>query len=491
MQQSHNKKQTCQFLSNKFSVVVLGLILFTLSGCAAVGPDYNSPATQLPVDWNATVDPAVLPRTELIRDWWTIFNDPMLTQFIESAAENNLDVLTAVARVEETRARLGIEAGNRYFSANVDGSITHEQTSANGRGNGQEDTYYTPNIGASWELDLFGRVRRSVEAATAEYQASEEDYNDVMISLYSYVSLTYFDVRTNQARLASAEANIRSQDEVFQLTRSRFNHGLATDLDVAQAERLLARAEAEVPPLKVSLSKALNRLAVLLGRMPGSLHAQLLEPRPIPLPPNKATIGVPADLLRQRPDIRRAERLLAAQTARIGIATADLYPSFSLTGVFGFESVSTNDLFDAGSKMFSFGPSLRWNIFSGGRIRNQIKAQDAVTRQALLNYEQAVLTGLLEVENSLKAYVEDRVRLGALERSVAAARRSVRLSTRLYKQGLVDFQPVLDAQRDQFNFEDQLAVARGNSAANFVQLYTSLGGGWQPQQLPHDKEINQ
>ena len=337
-------------------------------------------------------------------------------------------------------------------------------------------------MGASWEIDLFGRIRRTVEAATADYQASEEDRTDVMISLYSNVSLTYLEIRTNQARLAAAEANIVSQKEVLGLTRSRFKHGLATDLDVAQAERLLASAEAEIPPLRIALSQGINNLAVLLGSQPGSLHRELMEPQQIPLPPARATVGVPADLLRQRPDIRRAERQLASQTARIGVATADLYPTFSLSGVFGYESINTSDLFDAGSRAFSFGPSLRWNIFSGGRIRNQIKAQDAITRQFLLAYEQSVLNGLREVENTLKAYIEDRVRLAALERSVEAARRSVKLATDLYKQGLADFQPVLDAQRDQFNFENQLASARGDSAANFARLYTALGGGWDPEQ---------
>lgn len=463
-----------------FVQMPLLLALFVLAGCATVGPDYRPPEVEMAAEWHTLADPAVLPEADLVRQWWTLYRDPLLDRLIEQATETNLDLLTAVARVEETRARLGISTGERYPSVDASGDVIRQRSSENAVGTGYEETFYTPGIGASWEIDLFGRIRRSVEAATAEYQASEEDRTDVMISLYANVALTYLGIRTDQARLAAARANIDSQKEVLGLTRSRFRHGLATDLDVAQAERLLARAEAEVPPLRISLSEGINNLAVLLGIRPGGLHQDLMEPRPIPLPPQQATVGVPADLLRQRPDIRRAERLLAAQTARIGVATADLYPSFSLTGFFGYESIDTGDLFDPGSRVFSLGPSLRWNIFAGGRIRNQIKAQDAVARQALLAYEQAVLNALREVENALKAYVEDRVRLEALERSVAAARRSVKLSTNLYRQGLSDFQPVLDAQRDQFEFENQLASARGNSAANFARLYAALGGGWAP-----------
>lgn len=454
------------------------IALALLTGCATVGPDYKAPNMNVAATWQAPPDPALLPGRSQVRQWWTLFNDPLLNRLIEEASQNNRDLLTAMARVEETRARLGVVRGDRLPSVDASAGVSRSRTSENAGGTGRTDTLYAPAIGASWELDLFGRIRRSVEAAEAEYQASEEDRTDVMITLYAQVAITYLDVRTAQARLAAAEANITSQEEVLALTESRLAHGLATNLDLARAKSLLARAQSEVPPLRIAISQGVNNLAVLLGRAPGTLHAKLMAPKPIPLPPARVTVGVPADLLRQRPDIRRAERTLAAQTARIGVATAALYPSFSLTGSFGFESVDTADLFDAASRAFSFGPSLRWNIFSGGRLRNLVKAQDAVTQQSLFFYEQTVLNGLREVENTLKAYVEDRVRLAALERSVAAARHSVKLSTDLYTQGLVDFQPVLDAQRDQFNFENQLAAARGDSAANFVRLYKALGGGW-------------
>jgi NodT family efflux transporter outer membrane factor (OMF) lipoprotein len=434
----------------------------------------------MPPTWHATPDPAVVPGKVMIRRWWTVFEDLMLTQLIEEAAQSNLDLKAAVARVDEARARLGVVTGERVPRVDAQGSAIRQRSSENALSNFGTRTFYSPGIAASWEIDLFGRIRRSVESAAADFQASEEDCTDVLITLYAEVARTYMDIRAYQARLDAAEGNIKSQKQVLELTRARFKYGLTTDLDVAQAQRVLASSEAEVPPLRIELARAVNTMAVLLGRPPGALYDELSVVKPIPLPPAKATVGVPVDLLRQRPDIRRAERQLAAQTTRIGVATADLYPSFSLTGSFGYESVNTSDLFDAGSRVFTFGPSLRWNIFDGGRIRNQIKVQDALTQQALLSYEQTVLNALNEVENALVAYLEQRIRLGALQRSVDASKRSVKLSTNLYKQGLVDFQNVLDAQRDLFNFENQLAAARGNSAANFIQLYKALGGGWNP-----------
>ncbi|MCG8633028.1 MAG: efflux transporter outer membrane subunit [Desulfobacterales bacterium] len=472
-------------LTIRFRIIILGAFIAVLTGCSAVGPDYSPPAVRVSDHWQLEEDPALTPDKDLVVQWWQLFNDPVLNRLIKTASAGNLDLLTAMARVDETRARLGVAAGDLRPDVDITAGITRDRGSDNTAGAGYEETFYTPGIGASWEIDLFGRVRRSVEAATAQYQASREDRTDVMISVYSHVSLTYLDIRTNQARLASARANIRSQGEMLALIRSRFTHGLATDLDMAQAERLLARAEAEVPPLQTALSQGINNMAVLLGRHPGTLTGELRLSHPIPLPPARAAIGLPANLMRQRPDIRRAERILAAHTAMTGVATADLYPRFSLDGSFGFESISAGDLFDAGSRVFSLGPSLRWNIFSRDRIRSQIKVEDALTRQALLAYEQSVLNGLREVENALKAYVENRSRLAALDRSVSAARRSVKLSSDLYRKGLVDFQPVLDAQRDLLEFENQLAVARGESASNFVRLYAALGGGWDPDSFEH------
>lgn len=456
------------------------ICVLLLTGCV-VGPIYHTPDSHMPESWSTADDPALLPQGELIQQWWTLFNDPLLNKLIQSAEENNRDLMAAIARVEEAKALLGFSKGAHMPQLDATGSVIRQEASDNGLNPLADETLSAVGVEAGWEIDLFGRIRRSVEAATAEYQASAEDRNDVLISLYAKVALAYLDIRTFQARLISARANIESQRSVLALTQSRFRHGLATNLDVAQSQRVLASTEAQVPPLKIGFSQAVSALSVLLGRSAGDLQTEWRFNNPIPLPPAKVTVGVPANLLRQRPDVRRAERQLAAQTARIGVLKADLYPSLSLIGTFGYEAIDADDLFDAGSRFFSFGPSLRWNIFNGGRIRRQIEAQHARARQALFHYEHSVLVALKEVEDALIAYVEDRNRLAALERSVDAARRSVKLSTDLYKQGLVDFQQVLDAQRDQFRFENQHATARGQSAANFVRLYAALGGGWDPQ----------
>jgi len=456
-----------------------------------VGPDYEPPVIDLPSDWRAASDPAIVPEKEITRHWWILFDDPILTRLIKEAGEGNLGLKTAVARVDEARARLGKITGEKFPRIEANGNVTRQRSSENGLMSYGTETFYSPGVAASWEVDLFGRIRRSVETATADYQSYEEDRIDVMITLYAEVARTYINVRTYQARLAAAKANIDSQKQVLELTRARLKHGLATDLAVAQAERILSSSEAEVPPLRIELARAINTLAVLLGRHPGALHDELSSPESIPVPPKKVTVAVPIDLLRQRPDIRFSERQIAAQTARIGVAEADLYPRFSLAGTFGYESIDSGDLFDAGSRVFTFGPALRWRIFEGDSIRSEIKVQEAITEQVLLNYEQTVLNALNEVENALVAYLEQRIRHEALQRSVDAARRSVDLAAGLYKEGLVDFQNVLDSQRALFTFENQLAAAQGDSAINFVQLYKALGGGWDPDEINLSKPVGE
>lgn len=462
-----------------FSIASFMAVLLLASGCAMVGPDYAKPKVEVPKAWQDTGDPALVPAEADIRLWWRVFNDPMLNSLIEKAAKGNLDVRAALARVKEARARLGVAAGRELPAFDATGNSGWQRTSEHDlTPGGSTNTRHALGLDASWEIDLFGRIRRSVEAAQADYQASQEDRTDVMITLYAEVARTYISIRSLQARLAAAQKNIESQKQVLSLTRTRFENGLATDLDVAQAESVLASSQAEVPPLKISLNENINTMAVLLGQHPGTFHEKLSQARPIPVLPPKVAVGVPADIMRQRPDIRRAERQVAAATARIGVATADLYPTFSLTGSFGLAATTGGDLLRYDSRFFSFGPSFNWNVFDGGRIRSQIKVQDALTEQALLNYEQTMLNALKEVEDSLFAYAQQRARLEALQQTVKAARRTLRLAIGLYKDGLRDFQSVLDAQRSLFSFDNQLAEATGQVAINLVRLYKSLGGGW-------------
>ncbi len=470
------------FLRNALSCILLLAFLSATAGCIKVGPDYQPPQVEVPEQWRLPSGAEVVPTEADIRNWWEVFHDPVLTSLINQAAARNLDLKVAVARVKEARARLWVVRGELMPTIDMEGSATRQLASENTTPPGglTYDTY-SGSVGASWEIDLFGRIHRSVEAAQADYQATQEERTGVMVALYAQVAESYLQVRTFQARLAAAEKNIASQKEVLALTRSRFKYGLATALDVSQAETVLANSQAELPPLRTGLNQAINTVALLLARHPGEVEKELTQVRPIPTPPARVAVGVPADVLRQRPDVRGAERQLAAATARIGVATADLYPSFSLTGVIGLAAAETSSLFSAGSRFYSFGPSFRWNLFAGERIRNQIKVQDALTEQALLRYEQTVLTALSEVDNALSSFYQQRRRVEALSRAVTATSRTLELAIRLYKEGLRDFQGVLDAQRSLFEVDNQLAQAKGELAINLVKLYQALGGGWRPE----------
>ena len=329
-------------------------------------------------------------------------------------------------------------------------------------------------------MDLFGRLRRSVESADAELAASVEDYRDLLVVLYAEVATNYIDVRTLQQRILSAERNVASQKDTLELVRIRNRVGLVGELDLRQAELNVSRTASFIPSLREALAASVNRTAVLLGEYPNQLHAELREPAPIPLPEAEVAVGLPVELLRQRPDLRAAERQLAAQSARIGVATADLYPRLALLGSFSFDAISTASWFTSGAQAWNFGPQLRWNLFDGGRIRSNVRAQEALTRQALAGYEQTVLLAVEEVENSLSGYAEERARLEELQRGVRAAEQTVELVQVLYKTGLVDFLNVLDAERSLFEAQDQLLESEGRVAKNLVRVYRALGGGWSP-----------
>lgn len=467
---------------------MLGALLLApmLVGCK-VGPDYVAPdtATTMPGGFQTPEDPSFVTGEANIVDWWIVFDDGQLVELIERARIDNLDLRIAISRVTEARARLGIAESGNVPSVAAGGSALRGQESSaiDPVGGGTTRTRYDAGLDASWELDVFGKVAREVEAATAEFQATEEDQRDVAVSLYAEVARTYLAVRAYQSQLAVAESNIRSQREILTLTRTRYETGISSRLDVAQAESVLASSEAEVPPLRIELARAINTMGLLLAQYPVELHDELEEPKPIPVPPVEVAVGVPANLLRQRPDIRAAERRLAAQTALIGVATADLYPQFSLIGNFGFASLGTSDLFDAGSRAFSLGPSFRWSLFDGGRVRSQIKVEEARTEQAVLAYERTVLSAMEEVETAMVAFTEQRIRVDALERAAAAARQTLELATDLYREGLTDFQGILDAQRSLFAYEGAVAEARGTASTNLVRLYKALGGGWDPDEV--------
>jgi len=463
------------------AVVLAAWALLSLTSCAPVGPDHVPPGDNAPAVWHtelreglaaASLDPLVLAR------WWTTLEDPILTGLIEKAVAGNLDLRQAEARVREARARSGIsEAG--LFPA-VDASAAAGRS----KSGGSTHDFYSLGLDAGWELDFFGGTRRAVEAADANLAASQEDLRDVLVILTAEVALNYLEARTLQARIAVAQGNLDIQQQTLELTRSRYQAGLSDELAVQEARASLESTRAQLPSLRTSLEEAKNRLALLIGTIPGGVHAQLSETRAVPVIPPAVAVGVPAETLRQRPDIRRAERNLAAQTARVGVATADLYPKLRLTGSIGLESIDSADLFATASQAWRLGPGISWNIFDAGAIRQNIEVQSALQEQSLLAYEAAVLAALAEVENALTAYAEEQLRRQGLQAAVEATRQAEFLAQHQYEAGLVDFTTVLIAQRALLNLEDQLAQSNGTVTANLIRLYKALGGGWQLAESP-------
>ena len=471
---------------NKLRFLFVALFLIDFSGCM-VGPNYERPVVEVPDIWQESSTAKVAEGEAPLQTWWDVFEDPKLTDLIQRAEASNLDLRQAVWRIQEARAFRGIAKGELLPSVQGTGDLSREKQSKNlvpQEELAEPTNYYSLGLDAAWELDVFGRIRRNIEASTAQLDASVEDYRDVLVTLLAEVAFNYLELRTLQLRIDYAETNVRLQQETLQITHDRFDAGLVSQLDITQAESNLANTEAQIPTLRAGAIGALNRLAVLLGVTPGTLNEELNAASGIPVPPPQVTLGLPAELLRQRPDVRRAERQLAAQTALIGVRTADLYPRFSLFGFLGLGSADIGDLFSGSSGTWGFGLPIRWNIWQGGRIRSAIKVEEARTEQALLAYEQSVLRALEEVENSMVNYYQERFRRDKLVEAVTASERSVDLVKTQYMAGLTNFQNVLDTQRSLFNQQDQLAASEGILVQNLVSLYKSVGGGWSPDAVP-------
>ena len=466
------------------SVLVL-LAILMLAGCAAVGPDYVGPDTNPPTDWHTPLRDGLQPtpgdNAELAR-WWENLNDPLLSELVAKALADSPDIKQAIARVRQSRASRAIADAGRYPTLDAGGSVTTNRISKSSSKtpSGIEQDWYSAGFDAGWEIDIFGGVRRSVEAAEANLQAVAADTENVRVSLAAEVARNYIEARTYQYRLDVAMANIKAQEGTYRLIRSRYDAGLSSELEVQQAQYNVESTRSQLPTLRSGLEAAKNRLAVLTGQTPGSLHARLAERRPIPVPPLTVAVGVPADTLRRRPDIRSAERQLAAQSARIGVATADLYPKFQLLGSIGLEAVNSGEFFKRSSRFWSLGPSVSWRIFDAGAIRRNIDIQNAIQEQYLAIYEGTVLGALEEVENALTAYAEEQLRRDHLEKAVNAAQRAANLAQDRYAAGLVDFTSVLDAQRSLLSFQDDLAQSEGMVTTNLITLYKALGGGWTP-----------
>jgi NodT family efflux transporter outer membrane factor (OMF) lipoprotein len=468
--------------------LVAALAALTLSSCVLVGPDYREPPTPKPSRWVAELERGLVSGAPSMSRWWSVFGDPLLDDLVGRAVTTNLDVTDALARVREARARRVVAGAEIFPSVDATGTYQREKSSvAFGNDNGgassgnfdRTSDFYSTGFDASWEVDIFGRRRRALEQTTAELESSTASLRDTLVSVASEVARNYVETRSLQSRIAIAETNVASQSESLDLVKWRYKAGLVGGLDVDQATYNLANTRARIPQLETELAAARNRIAVLLGLPPGAVDEDLAAPAPVPVVPVEVAVGVPADLLRRRPDVAAAERQLAAATAAIGVATADLYPTLTLNGTIGFSASDFADIGTGASERWGFGPSVRWNIFDAGRIRAQIRARSAQADQALAAYESAVLKAYEEAENALVAYVREQVRRDHLVEAVTAAESALKLARTQYASGVIDFQQVLEAQRAQLAFQESLAVSAASVATDLVALYKALGGGWE------------
>jgi len=476
-----------------------------------VGPNYKQPEIATPLKFSEALDQSTSPTLNLAQ-WWEAFDDPQLTSLIHRAEKANLDLKLAEARIREARAARR-EANSGFFptidtrdfysrfrrSKNVGSGPTNRSSSSTGGSSGSGSTgtgssgssessstntgfgdqLFQLGFDASWEVDVFGGVRRQVEAATGDIEAAIEFRNDALVTLLAEVGSNYIEARGTQKELSITEKNLHSQRESLEITRARFRAGVAGQLDVSRAEALAATTESQLPALQTNLAEAIHRLGILLGEEPAALNGELEEVRPVPVAREQVAVGLPAELLRRRPDIRRAERQLAAATARIGVATAELFPKFSLVGSMGLESSEFNDLFKGKSRFWSVGPSVSWPIFDAGRIRADIEIQSTRQEQAFITYEQTVLRALEETENALTRYANEQNRRSSIQRAVGANREASELSNELYTKGLTDFLTVLDAERALLVTETALTRSETVISAELIALYKALGGGWE------------
>jgi len=465
-------------------VALVGALL-TLAGCE-VGPHYSKPPLKVNDNWNVT-SPQISVQPVVDTAWWKAFNDPTLERLIQLAYNQNLPLQVAGLRIMEARAVLGIANANQYPQTNVSGSVSRVGLSKNTVNKPPAFTrdYWNQQISfdASWEADFWGKYRKAVKEQKAIYVSSIDDYQNALVSLCAEVARTYVTIRTFEELIAQGRQNVRLQEESFRIADARFRNGATSELDVAQARELLESTRATIPQLEIGLAQSQNALSTLLGQPTGSVQSLLQGPETIPVAPSQVSVSIPAEMLRRRPDIRSAELVAMAQSERIGIAKADLYPHFVLSGALGVHSTEPTvppfNFLDPASLFFAVGPRVYWQFFDFGRIRNQVRAEDARFQQAITTYQNSVLKASEEVEDSIIGFLKTLEATSAQQNAVAAAHRSVELASIQYREGAVDYQRVLDSERTLLQEENKLVDLRSNAATNAIGLYKALGGGWE------------
>jgi NodT family efflux transporter outer membrane factor (OMF) lipoprotein len=487
----------------RLSVGSLTSATLLISACTMVGPDFVKPEAAIEQEWLKARDASIKTEASDYKDWWTVFDDTVLNSLVESAYQQNLPLQISGLRILQARAQLGAVVGNLYPQLQQGrGGVDYTKASENAPNTlGGDDSFWQYNAGfdAAWELDVWGKYRRAIESGVANLETSIASYDDVLVSLTAEVARTYVLLRTFEERLEIARQNVKIQGRSLEIAEIRFNAGAVTELDVVQARSLLRDTEASIPRFEANIRQTKNALAILLGILPGEIDGLISGKRIIPKAPPEVVVDIPAELMRRRPDIRLAEYQIATQTPLIGVSKAELLPAFQLFGSIGLASSNSkftksggergssfSDLFDSDSLEFFGGPSFTWNLFNYGRIKNRVRTQDALLQQLIVNYEDTVLRAQQEVEDSLVGFLGRQEEAGYLLDSVKASQRSVDLSMLQYREGLIDYQRVLDSQRFLTNEQDLWTRTRGDVILNLVSLYKALGGGWQ---IREDKDF--
>jgi NodT family efflux transporter outer membrane factor (OMF) lipoprotein len=472
-------------------------LVLGLAACTQVGPDYRAPDVSVTESWQIPAIEGLSTSTQSQVNWWQVFSDPVLTRLVEKAYYGNYSLEIAGLRVLEARAQLGIAVGLAYpQSQRLVGGATRiggSESNANTGGGDLNYVQYSVAADVAWELDFWGRFSRGIESADASFLASIADYDDALVLLTSQVADTYAAIRTLEERLRLAQENLVLQQRSYDIAEVKFRNGEDSELDMQQALTLLLSTEASVPALQAQLVQARNVLATLLSLPTSEIASWLGSESRIPSLPESIAIGLPADLLRRRPDVRQAELQAVAQSHRIGIAEADLYPSFALLGTIGLASSGSTsttrtgnsglgELVDTDSVQFSTGPQFSWNLFNYGQIKNNVRVQDARLQQLLVNYQDSVLRAAQEVEDAMVGFLNGKKQTEILNRTVDSAKRSSELSVLRYREGFSDYQRVLDAQQSLFTQQQRYVDAQGGTVRSVIALYKALGGGWQLRQ---------
>ncbi len=490
---SRARRAVATDLARRAALLIAAVVV---SGCTS-GPDFQRPDSDVPASFaelgaeSRASSRRSLPREAAadLTEWWSQFGDPVLSDLITRAVKSNLGLAQAAARIRQARASLGLAAGELLPTVNASASADRSYSAATvgGRTVGSTRSSFREGFDASWEIDIFGGLSREVEAAEAQLESARFDRASVLVSLCAEVAATYTDLRGTQQQLAIARRNLEAQQQTLVLTQERFEVGFVSALDVANARAQVASTTSTIPSFEAAERADVHALSVLLGQPPSALATELAIVRPIPVPPGDVPVGLPSELLLRRPDIQRAESDLHAATARIGVAMADRFPRFSLTGSVGTQGSEAASLVSFAHRFWSIGPSVSWPIFEGGRIDANIELQRASAEEVLIAYKASVLTALRDVETALAAFLREQDRRAALSESAAANTQAVDLALQLYGAGKTDFLNVLNAQRQLLGAESSLVQSETQVTADLIALYKSLGGGWrvdQPESRP-------